>query len=377
MLIMQAIRRQSGFVSIFTVLFFIVLITVLTFGFMRIMLNEQRQALNNALSASAYNAAEAGVEDAKRALLRYQSLSAGTLKNDYQAALASTACPGIISNPSLRSDLNISWNSSTKNVQLTSQSAYPESYTCLLVQRNTDDYLGKLNAGASDFIPLRGTAPFAKVEIAWHKTSSDADKKPGGYPMPGELWDTKTWASRGYPAMIRAQVIENPPIFQLSQLDNLSRTVFLQPVEAGSIVPPTGLSLDATDPKAPNLYKAFQPVSINCNSNAAYACRTIINLDGPLAPGSNTVYLRLSSLYAGTNFQIRLLDGAGGVVQFDGVQPMVDSTGKANDSFRRVLSRVRLDGNPFYPSYAVEAGNGLCKDMFVGPDVSSYRNSCP
>ncbi|RWZ79529.1 MAG: hypothetical protein EOT04_01295 [Candidatus Chaera renei] len=370
--------RQNGFVSIFTVLFFIVLITVLTFGFMRVMLNEQRQAVNNALTASAYNAAEAGVEDAKRALLRYQSLSGGTLKTAYQNALSSTTCPGIAGSSDVRKDLNLLWDANNKSVQISNQSAYLESYTCLIIQRNTDDYLGRLTANSSDLIPLRGAAPFTKVEISWHKTSSDADKIPAGYPLAGELYDTGTWASRGYPAMLRAQFMENQQSsFQLNQLDNLNRTVFLQPVRVGSSVPPTGLSLDTYDPKSPSPSKNLQPVSINCSDSAAYACRVIINLDGPMDPGGKLVYLRLSSLYVGTNFQVRLLDGASRIVPFDGVQPLVDSTGKANDAFRRVLSRVRLDVTPFYPAYALEVGNGLCKDLFVGLDASSYRNNCP
>jgi hypothetical protein len=52
--------------------------------------------------------------------------------------------------------------------------------------------------------------------------------------------------------------------------------------------------------------------------------------------------MRLTSIYNKASFQVEMLNSGGAIIPFDGVQPKVDSTGRANDSFRRVESRIEF-----------------------------------
>src|SRR5688572_24951927 len=74
---------EEGFVSLFSTIFFMLLVTVITIGFIQITATEQQQALNNDLSSSALASAQSGLEDGKRAVLKYFSLTNPVDKTTY------------------------------------------------------------------------------------------------------------------------------------------------------------------------------------------------------------------------------------------------------------------------------------------------------
>ena len=89
-------------------------------------------------------------------------------------------------------------------------------------------------------------------------------------------------------------------------------------------------------------------------------------------------YLTLASVYRDTSFEVRLLNGAD-TVQFKNVQPEIDVTGRANDVFRRLVSRVEsADASEApYPRAALGSGRDICKDFVVTDDPDDYRSDAP
>ena len=96
-----------------------------------------------------------------------------------------------------------------------------------------------------------------------------------------------------------------------------------------------------------------------------------LRLPSPINGGDRTAYLRLATLYNTAHFQVILSSGdidaaSTNIISFKDVQPEVDSTGRANDLFRRVSSRVDLYDTTFpYPDATIEVNNSFCKDFRV------------
>ena len=67
----QGIRTKKGATSMIVTVFTIILFSIITLAFTRLILSEVNQTTNTNLSKSAYDSALAGVEDAKIALLKY------------------------------------------------------------------------------------------------------------------------------------------------------------------------------------------------------------------------------------------------------------------------------------------------------------------
>ena len=92
-------QLEQGVASILTVIFFILIASVITIGFIRLSLNEGRQSLEDSLSKSALAAAYSGVSDAKRAILyclQYKNDPVGhpECDEDQAGSIYNQNCPG-------------------------------------------------------------------------------------------------------------------------------------------------------------------------------------------------------------------------------------------------------------------------------------------
>lgn len=386
------INKQSGFVSLFTVIFFMLLITVITVGFLRIMAVEQRQSLDNDLTASALAAAQAGIEDGKRALLAYYDPATNSsLKSDLANSFSSanTACDSLSGVSSIQTQIGI-------NGQAVGSSSLNQSYTCLNVKLNSPDYLGSNPAYTSEIFPLRGVSSFDQVKVSWHLLSNaiglEGDGKPSSLVplVPQSLLPqtggAQNWAGQGYPAYLRVQLFGYPSSgsFNRTNLNDRSRTVFLVPVNGGSSA---AIDLGSADPNHNfDTAKTSPNTNVTCGTDFSqlntYLCTATLSLPAGAAylSSANNYFLRVTPIYGATHFRVQLYNSATSTaVDMQDVQPLIDATGKAEDVYRRVQVRVRVNAITGLPEFSAESANTICKNMQVSNGAAGTwtANNCP
>ncbi len=380
--------KQSGAVSLFVVIFAALLMTVVTLSFIQLMVKDQRQATASDLSQSAYDSAQAGVEDAKRLLLLDQSCRSGAAPAGINctavanaltpsAGQSETAC-----NTLAQSGIVGETNNETIIQQSTGDNAaqLDQAYTCVKVKVNTDDYKGEVGLNGSDMVPIRGVGAFDTVELKWFSQADTASvtNDPGVkfYTPAVELPPVGSKWPFNYPPLLRTQLMQMGSSFKLTDFDDQAdgksnaNTLFLYPAAAGA----TDIEFAIDGRRLPS----NAPHQIKCEpsfTKQEYACTAILRLPAPVDGSSNrNAYLRLSALYNGTHYSIKLKNGTS-EVKFDRVQPEIDSTGRANDLFRRVQARVELNGDFTYPEAAIDLAGSLCKNFTVTDQEDGYVNT--
>jgi len=385
-------EKQQGAVSLFVVIFAALLMTIVTVGFVQIMLRDQQQATTSDLSQSAYDSALAGVEDAKRLLLLDQACrnnAAPSTVNCANIANALTPPPGQSEtdcNTLVQAGIVGESNGETIIQQSSGDNAdkLDQAYTCVKIAINTDDYRSSLEADGSGVVPISGAGAFDTVELSWFSRDdvSDSTSNPAiGFPATGanvSLPPIGTRWQENHPALMRVQVMQMGTNFTLndfndSQSGNRSNTntLFLYPSQTG--LTEKDFALDAR--RSGNAI----PQQIRCNASfvdGEYACTAVLRLPNPINGGSSdrNAYLRLTALYNNAHYRVRLMNG-NQYVQFNRVQPIVDSTGRANDVFRRVQARVELKGDFTHPEAALDMQGNLCKNFTVTDTDAGYSGT--
>jgi Tfp pilus assembly protein PilX len=392
---MSRIQRESGAVSLFIVIFTTLLVTIITVGFTQLVLKNQSQVTNADLSQSAYDTALVGIEDAKRVLVLDKKCEAagGTLAGvnctNIATAVAANNCNTI--SKGLDGTNSTERKVTTNSGSISNDETFDQATTCVKITQNAPNYRRtNLSSARSHLIPLQVEPgkDFRKVEISWF-TKDDIVTGDGTAPefslpfgidsvgntrradgvlptsvdngTPNESWGVDT------PPLLRAQLIKTSSSFSLADFDNeastdaTSKALFLYPKDSGLAEYSLNTDLGRSG-KTP-------PKSVSCEparfTSGGYACKTTIDVGETITSGERA-YLRLSALYASTRYQLVLKDSSGNVVDFYGIQSVVDSTGRTNDVFRRVEARVQLNSTDYpYPEQALYLYGDLCKDMFV------------
>jgi hypothetical protein len=388
-------RNESGAVSLFLVIFSALFITTVAVSFVRIMILNQAQATTSDLSKSALDSANAGVEDAKRAIVIYRNHcvgegdAVGTSEcNELLAALNSQKCDTI-------QKAGIAGSPDDKEVmvkQSEGDTVLNQAYTCVKVQLDTDDFVGELSENTSHVVPLKSDIPFDTVTLEWFSQSDfqeDSSKPKSdkgisidvGNDVSGGLPKLANWPLNK-PALMRVQLIQYGNEFNLSSFNNNdgqdsnNSSVFLYPIGVETATIDMGLSRrdKSSDLLQPaGCVKTFTSIS----ADRQYACKAVLKIPKPIGVTNledRHAYLRVTPMYnQKTSFRVSMQSETNSQVHFSAVQPAIDSTGRANDLFRRVRSRVELDGSSIPAAEsAVDISGSLCKTFLITDNPDDY-----
>lgn len=421
--------RESGQASMVTVAMFMMLFAAIAVSFTFVVISASRQALNDSLQSSAKIAAESGVEDAKRLIVycynkrqsdgtyppadqQLCSQVIGKLSDD----LETTGCDeilGKLDNPNYNNSFAVEKEGGRGHrVKVGNNGGGSnennEYYQCLKIATKTDNYQGIVNnLGKSVIVPLRvvntqnQAAVIASLEIEWHRNvaGNDGDNQAEMHGASGTgLPPANIWNNSNRPAVLRVERVGVPKKvggFSLNDLADSDTALTLRP--SVNVKGKGSYNLGTYRPRYPfndrdkiapnNQYydhgnKTVPIVEAACKDGGGgddYACKT--TFDGELLDTDKTAdyYLRINAIYRSTHFKITAKDKNGNKLYFDGVQPLVDVTGRSSDSFSRIQARLKpsfdknADSTNWWPEYVIDTNGKVCKDIEVQYDEGEDR----
>lgn len=421
---MSKIKKfKKGAASFYIVAVSTLILVIVAASFAAVIVSEVTRTSNDDLAQSAYDAALAGVEDAKLTFYNYQKCVNGEAGEGDDPVVSrygngqelrcseledwvrtgNTADSGedpcdVVAN-SLGRTIEVEGEDQTKKGVLVQESSddgnnMEQYYTCVKIQTKTEDYLGVLDSDDTEHsvrIKFDKTAnPNAyndvnKVRLSWHQFKVNEE---GG----GLSGDYFTWmspnasgvfgTSKVTPAVVALTMVQTSDPFNLSDFDMSSAdgrtdrgTVYLVPVDSA----PSPTETDAYYSVAQNngtnaliendhgFWKSNnkdiknKPVLVWCSKKTTqdYACTAELTIPQPIGGNRNedTFIFSVSLPYGGpkTDYRLEFLHDTT-VLPLDGVQVSIDSTGRANDLYRRVDTRLEpSDATYPYPIYGIEA----------------------
>lgn len=417
----------------YVVVFTTLVLSVLTASFIRIMISEKQQTTNYDLSQSAYDSALAGVEDAKTAVLKYHKcLSDGFTKN-------SSAIPGTcgyiiyamedgIKNKSCDVVADVLHRTKESSGEVTIQetnttatnsnaSFMDQAYTCVTIEEELNDYRAYLDSNNRlRLVPLRSdnTSNIKGIQFQWYSEANASSRTTATKYMSNGKLQPNDVGNPYAPPVITFDIFQTDsesfynqkPNFTLGELSANNGTGSNGTDHARLVLYPALSGSDLTNKINASLVlnqsdkNNNSPIKIKCDNapNAAgFYCSTYIELpmtyrlSNTRSPDSFFAMVTLPYGAPATDFSISLCtdsDGSlcsatansganstDGITTFSAVQAKIDSTGRANDLYRRVETRVETVDTGFpYPQYVLDVADDISKEMWVTKNCISVEN---
>ena len=357
--------HQKGFVSIIVAATVMIILSLITIGFTRIMQREQREALDRQLTRQATYAAESGINtvwqfikdrDLDAALREKEQCSRAGNPFNLDAVGESIEIDGPTGptyTPSPYFDGDTASNSS---VQI----------TCILYDKNPPEIKNQVSANQETIFPFeeKDNNTFSTITISWEGDSPpefDAGCTAGSaYDFPqsyGSFGDPNS----GIP-VLRLDLY-NTSTYSRDSLANSANYFYLIPCNSGT----TGITVDVDR----NIYKE----NIDCSDSGK--CTVELNVG---SIGSNSYFIRHKLLYGGGEVKLGgTFDSGNRTAQIKGAQSVIDVTARASDVVRRLRVNIPYGDVDNIPGSVVGVGSGsnsggnntgLCKQTFVVDGVS-------
>jgi Tfp pilus assembly protein PilX len=382
----QAVTAQDsrGMASIVIVTVLVVIMTMISIGFARIMNRSIINSANRQASSAATYAAQSAINDVS---------SFVKLAGNGNAYSDKCNGPGSLIGDSTTKgpfyyDSNLSGD--------TSKSTH---YTCLLLNQTPTSLQYQQIASNKSRVVKATTSAFKgsvnKYMVSWQSSSGQVS----GFPASSSrLFDETTWgdASHNYVPVLRVTLYPVPESGDLTNVQARSKTVFLYPQHSVGNV--KSLSYDAIVDGSlipvgcvdKNAGESATVGSGDFSGTADYNCNVIFsNLVNALKPDADKIdyfYLRITPIYGAADVQIKANDMWDQSLQFVGVQAVVDATATAGSVAKRLQARVDISSvtavnneqdnissaNDSIPEAALRTASAICKRIIQTQSVYSY-----
>lgn len=390
-------KKKRGSASFYVVAFSTLILVVIAASFISIVLSGLTRTENDELSQSAYDAALAGVEDAKVAFLNYQKclngstrvggIDCGKIKewvSEQNCFMVGRILGRIGENDS--EEVLIEERTTTGGVGNNMQQAYTcatfktvlSNYSYTLTQNETTKVV-KVKVGGG-----KSANDVGKVKISWGKASESNLKEKSNFDDSKKI-GFPTKENSTLPPVISVGLIQTARTFSLSDFEKTENgkrtnrgTVYLVPTNEPEIARTSnddnggylGTCKNNDDKCGKAIVEAGQIVKTNdhgvknksfavyCLSDGEPSCSVTLELPEVIGGGERsdeTFAFVISSPYGiSTEFEMEFLTASEETVELDGMQVEVDSTGRANNLFRRVKAVLESSEVSAFPSYGLE-----------------------
>ncbi len=353
-------RKQEGMASIILVSILVVVMTLISLGFARIMSRTISNSANRQFSQAATYAAQSGINDVMDYLSKTSPANDATNCTDF---LGSTGA--------FHNDANISGDGSAQ-------------LKCLTLDQTPQSLNYTVNSERSQVVRVKATAQINKLLVSWQAHDPRYNNNP-----PAGLHDVNNWDSSNYRPLLRLTIYPIPNDGSLTTAEKDARTVFLFPTGGGSTTPVAYSSL--ADGSLRNVNCASAPSGGSGGSfnvvGSFLDCNLIVNGLTNVTPPTPTgwFYLRLTSFYSSSDVKIEATDASNNQLSFKESQAVIDSTATVGGVTKRLQARVDIsslngtgdDGNvssgtDIIPEDTIRSANAICKRLTLNTSGYSY-----
>lgn len=355
--------NESGFAPIIVSIIIVVVLSLLTLGFVTLANNSAKNALNRQLSNNAYYAADSGINDA------IQAIASGTYNK------AKNFCGPDTTNPFLRNN-HINGSQDYYSCLLINPTPATLQYSSVSSSQPVVALISTINSIGAPTNPayiILSWEPSAQVEVAPYVFAPSSyfpvcnlSANINGACLP----NAAGWTSFGKPitGILRLALTPLQNRGPLPSDTSSTYTAFLYPQSGnGSATMAPSYSVNTIGPNS--------GLEVSGNCSVLTIQPDDCNVEIPIgSANTNGFIMSLSSLYTNSRVTIEAFDNSGAPLLFRNSQVMIDSTGYDHGVQRRIQVRISSLNYNGFPSYDIASSNSVCKDLQAYPGNDATGN---